>query len=78
MAIREVCKWEQLGIYLNIKPYKLEEIKNENFSQIAACRMAMVNHWIETNTATRDKLISALEGIERNDIVAYVKDLPTN
>lgn len=40
--------------------------------------MAMVNHWIETNTATRGKLISALEGIERNDIIANVKDLPTN
>ena len=38
----------------------------------------MVNHWIETNTATREKLISALEGIERYDIAANVKRLPTN
>lgn len=63
---------------MSIESHKLEEIKRENFFQIAACRMAMVNHWIETNTATRGKLISALEGIERYDIVANVKDLPTN
>lgn len=76
-AIREVVKkWEILGLYLGIKNYKLEEIKRNNFFQVEACRMAMVNHWIETNTATRGKLISALEGIERNDIVANVKHLP--
>ena len=75
-AIREVYKWEQLGTYLSIKHHKLEEIKRENFFQIDACRIAMVNHWIETNTATCDKLISALEGIERNDIAANVKCLP--
>ena len=36
----------------------------------------MIVHWLKTGTATREKLIQALEDLERNDVAAEVKSVP--
>ena len=37
----------------------------------------MICHWLKTGTATREKLIKALEDLGRDDVAAEVKHLPT-
>ena len=56
-----VNEWEDLGLALGIKPYKLEEIKTNFGRDVAECRMEMLSHWLNNHNASWEKLCSALE-----------------
>ena len=71
-----VNEWETLGIFLGIENEELKLIHSKSFYQIDVSRKDMIIHWLKTGTATREKLIQALEDLERNDVVAQVKRLP--
>uniref|UniRef100_A0A1X7SJR6 Death domain-containing protein n=1 Tax=Amphimedon queenslandica TaxID=400682 RepID=A0A1X7SJR6_AMPQE len=71
-----VNEWETLGLYLGIKNKDLKTIYFNSLHQIDICRKDMIVHWLNTGTATREKLIKALEDLERNDVAAEVKRLP--
>ncbi|XP_019863354.1 PREDICTED: uncharacterized protein LOC109592313, partial [Amphimedon queenslandica] len=72
-----VNEWETLGIFLGIKNEELKLIHFNSLHQIDICRKDMIVHWLKTGTATREKLIEALEDVERSDVAAEVKSLPT-
>ena len=71
-----VGEWETLGLYLGIENEELKLIHSKSFYQIDVCRKNMIIHWLKTGTATREKLIEALEDLNRNDVAAAVKRLP--
>ena len=77
-AVKEVVlTWELLGTHLGLEDRVLQEIKHNCHHQVQVCRKDMINCWIETEVATRDNLIAALEAIDRYDIAAKVKCLPS-
>ena len=71
-----VNEWETLGIFLGIQNEELKLIHSKSFYQIDVSRKDMIVHWLKTGTATREKLIQALEDLKRNDVAAEVKRLP--
>ena len=76
-AIEQIVnEWEILGLYLGIQDHKIKSIKYNSLHQIDVSRKDMICHWLKTGTATREKLIKALEDLGRNDVAAGVKRLP--
>ena len=76
-AIEQIVdKWEILGLYLGIQDNKLKSIKYNSLHQIDVSRKDMICHWLKTGTATREKLIKALEDLGSIDVAAEVKRLP--
>ena len=71
-----VNEWETLGLYLGIQNKDLKTIHFNSLNQIDICRKDMIVHWLKTGTATREKLIQALDDLERNDVAAEVKSVP--
>ena len=71
-----VNEWETLGLYLGIQNKDLKTIHFNSLHQIDICRKDMIVHWLKTGTATREKLIEALEDLNRNDVAAVVKSVP--
>ena len=71
-----VNEWETLGLYLGIENKDLKTIHFNSLHQIDISRKDMICHWLKTGTATREKLIKALEDLGRNDVAAEVKRLP--
>ena len=53
----------------------LNQIRYNCRDQVQVCRKEMIYHWIETGTATLQKLIEALEVVGRNDVAAHIKEL---
>uniref|UniRef100_A0A1X7U7X2 Death domain-containing protein n=1 Tax=Amphimedon queenslandica TaxID=400682 RepID=A0A1X7U7X2_AMPQE len=60
-----VSQWKRIGIQLGIENHELETIEyNRRYqveNQVQDCRKDMVNLWIRTGTATKRRLIEALE-----------------
>ena len=77
-ALRKlVDEWELLGSYLGIENHELKEIRYNSQNQAKVCRKDMICLWLETRTATREGLISALVDLGKNDIATEVRHLPT-
>ena len=75
-AIKDlVVELEEFGIHLGLSIAVIQEIK-VNAPYICTRRKDIVIAWLETGTATRSALISALEDVERFDIATKVKGLP--
>ena len=53
----------------------LSQIRYNFCDQVQVCRKEIIYHWIETGTATLQKLIEALEVVGRNDVAAHIKEL---
>ena len=70
-----VNEWEILGLYLGIENEELKLIHSKSFYQIDVSRKDMIIHWLKTGTATREKLITALEDLGRYNVAAEVKRL---
>ena len=75
-AIKKIVEeWETLGLYLGIENDELKAIKYNCQNQVEVCKKDVICQWIKLGAATREGLISALEDVGRNDIVAEVKNL---
>jgi hypothetical protein len=58
----EVMEWDQLGINLDLKPFKLKEIGKNKPGDIAGCRLALIDLWLRSDiNASWQKLTEALE-----------------
>lgn len=61
----EVGQWEQLGINLGIKQYKLNEIERSKRGDVPLCKIALIDLWQRTDIhANWEKLAEALCGID--------------
>ena len=60
-AIAQVTRWQELGLQIDVPPYKLEEIRL-NSSTVAECKIALITHWLNSDDdASWEKLADALE-----------------
>ena len=62
LALREVTNWRSVGVALEIKPYKLEEIRLNRMNDVQQCKFSLIDHWLRTDLeASWRKLASALD-----------------
>ena len=62
LALREVTNWHSVGVALEIKPYKLEEIRLNRLNDVQQCKFSLIDHWLRTDLeASWRKLASALD-----------------
>ena len=62
LALREVTNWHSVGVALEIKPYKLEEIHLNQMNDVQQCKFSLIDHWLRTDLeASWRKLASALD-----------------
>ena len=62
LALREVTNWHSVGVALEIKPYKLEEIRLNRMNDVQQCKFSLIDHWLRTDLeASWRKLASALD-----------------
>ena len=62
LALREVTNWRSVGVALEIKPYKLEEIRLNRLNDVQQCKFSLIDHWLRTDLeASWRKLASALD-----------------
>lgn len=59
-----MSQWKRIGIRLGIEKHELEAIEYDHRHQVQDCREHMIDLWIRTGTATKQKLIEALEAEE--------------
>ena len=70
----EVVNWYQLGINLNIKGYKLEEIRRNKHGDIAMCKMALIDLWLRSDIkASWEKLVEVLEEMDEAKTVEKIR-----
>ena len=70
-----VPDWYELGLLLEIENNELDEFKCD-FQKVKECRREMIHHWLQSGTATRCNLISALKKLGREDVAEVVESLP--
>ena len=77
-AIKDVVlELEAFGTFLGLSNAVIQEIKVNSPHEVQTRRKDIIIAWLETGTASRSALISALEDIGRFDVAAIVKGLPT-
>ena len=72
-----VLDLELFGIFLGLSNAVIQEIKVNSPHEVQTRRKDIIIAWLETGTATRSALISALEDVGRFDVAAIVMGLPT-
>jgi len=62
LALREVTNWRSVGVVLEMKPYKLEEIRLNRMNDVQQCKFSLTDHWLRSDLeASWRKLASALD-----------------
>ena len=75
-ALEEIVfDWENLGLFLGIKRSKLNVFRYD-CQKVEECRKEMIHHWLQSGTAMRCNLISALKKLGREDVAEVVESLP--
>ena len=54
------AKWYQLGLALGVKNFKLDQIRVNNIGDARACLTATLQTWIDTGSATVEKLVDVV------------------
>ena len=66
-ALKDVVEWKSLGDQLNISAPKIKEIDVDNRGQVADCRRALVQYWLESDVSCSwKKLTDALKSIDKS------------
>ena len=66
-ALKDVVEWKLLGDQLNISASKIKEIDVDNRGQVADCRRALVQYWLESDVSCSwKKLTDALKSIGKS------------
>ena len=72
-AVDSVVNWHRLGLNLQLRFNKLDEIDRE-YRTISERRDAMINLWFHTDThPSWSKLCAALEAMDENAIAADIR-----
>ncbi len=70
----EVVNWDTLGINLNIKSYKVEEIRRNKNGDVTMCKMALIDHWLRSDVkASWEKLVEVLEQMGEADTAQKIR-----
>ena len=70
----EVLEWQGLGVKLDIKRYKLEEINRNNHGNVPLCKMALIDLWLRGDIkASWEKLAEALTEMGEADTVEKIR-----
>lgn len=73
-ALKRLTKWFKLGIELEIEPFQLEKIENDERNCVDQCMLKMVIYWLEKDDkASWRKLCNALEAMDETDISERIK-----
>ena len=69
------AKWENIGIFVGIKPDKLDNIKKENSSSQPDCLREMLKIWVKQvdPPPTLSNMASALQGIGEDSIARNLR-----
>ena len=74
-----VDRWRDLGIYLNMKSYVLNEISANNPRNILACKEQMVSRWMSGDTLATPScwwmLVKAIERMGHNLVAKRIKKI---
>ena len=66
-ALKDVVEWKSLGVQLNVSGPKIDEIDINNRGQVAHCRRALVQYWLDSDVSRSwKKLIDALKSIHKS------------
>ena len=73
-AIKDVVDWKSLGVQLDISAAKIKEIDVNNRGQVADCRFALVQYWLESDVACSwERLIDALKAIGQSVLAEEIR-----
>ena len=73
-ALKDVVEWKLLGDELNISAPKIKEIDIDNRGQVAECRRALVQYWLESDVSCSwKKLIDALKSIDKSVLAEKIR-----
>lgn len=71
----EVLDWNQLGINLDLKTYKLQEIAKNKQGEVGACRLAFIDLWLRSDVhASWERLVEALEKMDERAVVGRIRE----
>ena len=77
-ALKDVVNWKSLGDQLNISAAKINEIDANNRGQVAECRRALVQYWLESDLSSSwERLIGALKSIGIKECVVLAEEIRT-
>ena len=66
-ALKDLVEWKSLGDELDISAPKINEIDINYRGQVADCRRALVQYWLESDVSCSwKKLIDALKSIDKS------------
>ena len=64
----EVLEWDELGVELGLKTYKVQAIERNKRGDVGQCKMAMLDQWLRSDTAANwEKVIEALKRMPGGD-----------
>ncbi len=70
----EVSEWEQLGSLLDIKKYKLNDIRESRHGVAANCKMDLFDYWLRSDIqASWNKLVEALETMDYSSLAHKIR-----
>ena len=69
--LREVTGWYQLGLQLEVAPFKLREIEKDHPQDSQRCKSEVLNWWLQNaQEVSWEKLAQALEAMGGHAAVA--------
>lgn len=72
----EVENWYQLGVNLELKTFKLTEIRHNRGLNLVSCRIALIDLWLRCDVnASWEKLVRALEEMEEDVVVNKIQKM---
>ena len=63
-CLNKINDWGTLGLYLDIPDWELERMEMDHDRRVAACKRAMLRHWLYTGTANKQALLLALSKMD--------------
>ncbi len=73
-VLMPVVNWKQLGINLDIKRYKLNEIEKNYSGDTAGARLALIDLWLRSDiNASWEKLIAALKEMDEVEVIERIQ-----
>ena len=73
-ALKDVVEWKSLGVQLDISAPKIDEIDVNNRGQVAECRYALVQFWLQSYVSCSwKKLIDALKSTGKSVLAEEIR-----
>ena len=74
LALREVTDWYKVGVALEMKTHKLDEIRVNRMNDVQQCKFSLIDHWLRTDLeASWTKLASALDEVGEHTSAKHIR-----